>query len=209
MRGRQDGEAGGEPERDGLRALWLALPGPSTRVDDDGLPSADLATTDPATRAAVERLRHAWSSLEAPDWDVPLALRRAYAARDARLAGDAKRVAGAPRPRALLRLAAGVAVAAAAAAALAVVLRQGAGTSAPPPPAPDALVAEHALDHAAPRALTPSPIAAPPAATLVEVPRESFAVRADGFEFETQGVRFVLIETTASATSGAAAEENH
>jgi hypothetical protein len=57
----------------------------------------------------------------------------------------------------------------------------------------------------APRELEPSPLPAESVATLVDIPREDFKSRVDGFEFEAQGVRFVFIETTGEAPSSAPA----
>jgi hypothetical protein len=197
-------------ESDELRALWSALPPPRAGADSDGLPSEDLSSADDMTRAAVERLRAAWAAHTVDVHEVPFALRRANAARRAPTVPRARRARRSLAPR-MLALA-GAAAVATALIVLALRNEREAGT---PERANESSVAIGAGElrrdgsAEAPRAVERSAVQTEPVATLVEIPREDFKLRADGFEFEAQGVRFVLIENTGDAPSGAPATKSH
>lgn len=206
MNGDLEDDEATERGSDELRALWSALPAPRAGVDVDGLPSEDLAGADDATRAAVARLRTAWAAHAVDAPEVPFEARRAHAERSARTVHRARRT----RTQFVLRA---VALAGAAAAALVVfVLRTGhePGTSERTTDGPVATGGTPpSVGAMAPRAVEPSPVSEESVATLVEIPREDFKLRADGLEFESHGVRFVLIENTGEARSGASEPENH
>lgn len=185
-----------------LRALWSALPAPRAGVDTDGLPSEDVAASDDLTRAAVERLRAAWAAHSVHVPELPFALRRAHARRATRTAPTFRH----ERTRPGLRL---LALAAAAAAVVSLFVSRHERTSRHVELTGEGRVIADSGDTqvdpgtGAPRELEPSPLPTALVATHVDIPREDFALRADGFEFETQGVRFVLIETTGDADSSA------
>ncbi len=190
---------------DELRALWSALPAPRAGLDADGLPSEDLADSDSATRAAVERLRTAWAAHAVDVREVPFELRRAHAERSAREVQRSRRT----RTTFALRVFVFAGVAAAALAVLA--LRTERHTGVVERTSDGAVASEDSrpgVGGAAPGAVEPSPVLEESVATLVDIPREDFRLRADGFEFETQGVRFVLIENTGEAHSGASETRN-
>lgn len=189
-----------------LRALWSALPRPRAGADFDGLPSEDLADSDSATRAAVERLRSAWAAHAVEVHEVPFVLRSSNAARLAYVAPRARRA----RTTFALRI---IALVGAAAAALIVFAlrterdpgaleRATEGAVALGDPSSDVGTVE-------PRVVEPSPLPADSVAAHVDIPREDFKLRSDGFEFEAQGVRFVLIETTGGAQSSASETKDY
>jgi len=200
-------------ESDELRALWSALPAPRAGVDADGLPSEDAEASDHLTRAAIEHLRAAWAAHAVEVPEVPFGLRRAHGQRLAlraempmqrstRTLEPSRRASSGPRLRIL-------ALAATAAAAVLVLALRHDRTSHDVERTREGLLVASGVDTPAgpsaeePRELTPSPLPSESVATLVDIPREDFKLRADGFEFESQGVRFVLIETTGEAPSSA------
>jgi hypothetical protein len=183
-----------------LRALWNALPRPSSGTSPDGLPSLDLSGSDGATRAAVEHLRAAWAAHAVDVPELPFALRAANVQRLARTAPRSRR---APSARALRTLV----LAGAAAAALALVALRVTGEG--PAGEPDRAVADAVtVDVSEPREVPQSAMPLSSVATLVEIPREDFALRADGIEFEAHGVRFVLIENTGAAQGSASGKKD-
>jgi len=191
---------------DELRALWNALPAPRAGVDADGLPSEVLADSDSATRAAVERLRTAWGAHAVEVPEMPFELRRVHAERSAREVQRSRRT----RTTFALRVFVFAGVAAAALAVLA--LRTERRTGVVERTSDGAVASEDTrpgVGGAAPRAVEPSPVLEESVATLIDIPREDFRLRADGFEFETQGVRFVLIENTGEARSSASETKNY
>lgn len=196
-----DGDAA-RHESEELRTLWSALPAPRVGVEADGLPSSDPAASDDRTRAAVEHLRDAWAAHAVEVPEIPFALRRAHAVRSARTAPQSRRARNRPALRFL------VLATAAAAVALIFALRHE-RTSHDVERSGDGLFVASGSDTRVgtdteePRELEPSPLPAESVATLVDIPREDFKSRVDGFEFEAAGVRFVLIEKTGGANSSA------
>jgi len=174
-----------EDPLDALRRVWAALPG-----DVDGEPAEALAACDAATREAVARVRRAWLAQSAVVPPLPLDLARlAHAGR-----------ARAWRARRRARRVASLAAAAAVVVALGTLrpwtrvtsgeaAMTGTTASAPSP------------ETAAPRAVAEAPATMHEAASYLDIPRASVHVRADGVEFESGGVRFVLIDTHGEAAA--------
>jgi hypothetical protein len=206
-------------ESDDLRALWSALPAPRSGVEADGLPSEDVAASDDLTRAAIEHLRAAWAAHAVEVPELPFTLRSAHAhAHAQRLALRSNSTAHqlgriTPPPRhartaPTLRI---LALAAAAAAAVLIFALRNERMSHDVERTDEGPLvaiegdARFGPGTEAPRELEPSPLPTESVATLVDIPREDFESRVDGFEFEAQGVRFVFIETTGEAPSSAPA----
>ncbi len=156
-----------------LRRAWAAAPEARPLGSEDGLPPAALEACDAATRDAVALLQRAWRAqeVEAPPLPLQLARRR-------------QRV----RPtRWALRLAA------LAAAACALLLAR---LELARPAQPAERGAQREVADASPRSVPTTPIPATPTwASYLDIPRENVHLRADGVEFESAGIRFVLIDT--------------
>lgn len=178
-----------EERIDELRALWHGLPA----APAPGAADEDLAAADPATRAVVARLQEAWRQRNTVVPELPFALRRAAALRRR---GEPSR----PHVRRIIPWVAAAAVILAA--AWLVTYDRGPSISATTDvatteaqsPEPHAPQQGPFSPQAGPRALQPEPLPPAPVAAVVDVPRERFALRADGFEFESEGVRIVLLD---------------
>lgn len=178
-----------EERIDELRALWRGLPA----APAPGAADEDLAAADPATRAVVARLQEAWRQRDTVVPELPFALRHVAALR--------RRVEPSrPHVRRIIPWVAAAAVILAAA----WLVTHDRGPSIPATtdvaatevPSPDlhAPQTEPRVPQLGPRALQPEPLPPPPVAAVVDVPRERFALRPDGFEFESEGVRIVLLD---------------